>query len=121
VKGQRSRVDRYQGQGRFLGHTSIEFIAIANPFQASPGEVIQSDQVVVSGESMDTSYTHLVESDEEVLGDIDWTLERQSSDIGRGFSAQRSRSHFEDGWMDWESGRVGELQSWRVGEFPASV
>lgn len=50
--------------------TCIEFIDGADPFQPGFGQVIQRDQVVVTGQPVDRPDAHLVQSSEKILGHI---------------------------------------------------
>jgi hypothetical protein len=55
--------------------TSIELIDVAHPFQTSFLNIIKCDQIVVSWDSMDRPHANLMESGEEVLGDVNRRLQ----------------------------------------------
>jgi hypothetical protein len=62
--------------------TGIEFIAVSDPFETSLGQVIQRDQIVVTGDTMQRADSDLMKTPKQVLGDIHGILELPGHDIG---------------------------------------
>jgi hypothetical protein len=64
--------------------TSIQFVAVADPIDATRLNVIESDEVKVARYSMKVLDTKLMESGKQVLGDVDFLAthdERRNSDL----------------------------------------
>lgn len=62
--------------------TCVELIDAANPLQASIREVVKSDEVEISRDSVNRAYANLVKTAEEVLSDVDGLLEVLDANIG---------------------------------------
>ena len=61
--------------------TSVQLVTVSRPLHAQLWHVIQSDQVEVSGDSMDGLAPQLLETREEVLSNINWLLQLASANI----------------------------------------
>jgi hypothetical protein len=48
-------------------HTGVQLVAVANPLQASLGNIVEGNEVIVSRHAMDGLDTNLLESLEKVL------------------------------------------------------
>jgi hypothetical protein len=72
------------GQNEVWKSTSIQFVAVADPIDATRLNVIESDEVKVARYSMKVLDTKLMESGKQVLGDVDFLAthdERRNSDL----------------------------------------
>lgn len=65
------------------GVTSVELVAVADPFQASLLQVVKGDEVVVTRKTVDRANAALLQASKKVLGDSDGLLERIGADILR--------------------------------------
>ena len=65
------------------GVTSVELVAVADPFQASLLQVVEGDEVVVTRKTVDRANAALLQASKQVLGDSDGLLERIGADILR--------------------------------------
>lgn len=54
--------------------TCIELIDTPYPFQVTLWQVVESDEVVVSWDSVNGAHAHLMEAPEKILSDIDGLL-----------------------------------------------
>lgn len=61
--------------------TSIQLIAVSNPLEASLGDVVKGDKVVVTGDTLDGADTKLVQTDIEVFSDINGADQLGSANI----------------------------------------
>lgn len=68
--------------------TGIELIHAANPLQPARGQIVEGDEVVVSGHAVDGPDADLVQPPEQVLGDVDGLLEVLDPDVCHGEDAQ---------------------------------
>jgi hypothetical protein len=64
-------------------HTGIELVHAADPAEAGFGKVVQSHQVEVAWKAVNRPDADLMESPEEILGNIDGLLEALLPDILR--------------------------------------
>lgn len=65
------------------GVTSVELVAVADPFQASLLQVVEGDEVVVTRKTVDRANAALLQASKQVLGDSDGLFERIGADILR--------------------------------------
>lgn len=65
------------------GVTSVELVAVADPFQTSFLEVVEGRQVVVTRKTVDRGDTTLLDASKDVLSDGNWLLERVGADVLR--------------------------------------
>lgn len=61
--------------------TSIQFIHTADPAKPTLGKIVESDKVVVTGQTMNRPHADLVESLEKVLSNSDGLLKTLNPDI----------------------------------------
>jgi hypothetical protein len=64
--------------------TSIQLIDTADPIEAALGEVIESDEVVVSRDSMHGTDANFMQPMVEVFSDANGLLEILDADVGHG-------------------------------------
>lgn len=71
----------YSCFGAIKGHTGIQLVTVAYPFEAQLWNIVAGDQVEVSWDSMDGLTPQLLEAGEEILGHINWLLQIASTYI----------------------------------------